>query len=143
MSTASTETQTLSETQILSAPEADYMNSAQLEFFRQRLVELYDSTRTRISEAKEQICNPISSSDPNDRASSEELSAISLRIVNREQMLLPKIQQSLERIRTGTYGYCVESDEPIGIRRLLARPTAEYCAEVKALMELKENHYRD
>lgn len=71
-----------------------------------------------------------------------EQSDIALRIVEREQRLLPKIQQALKRIRLGTYGYCLESGEPIGIPRLLARPTAEYCADVKALKEIKEHQYR-
>lgn len=130
------------EEQILAAPEDDYMNDEQLEFFRQKLIELHDTTRARIQEAKDQMCAPIAESDPNDRASYEEQAGIALRIVDREQKLLPKIQQSLERIRMGTYGYCLESEEPIGIRRLLARPTAEFCAEVKALKEQKETHFR-
>ncbi len=135
--------QELSEEQILAAPESDYMNAEQLVFFRQRLMELYDSTCDRIQEAKEQMVAPMDFSDPSDRASCEEQSEIALKIVDREQKLLPKIRQSLERITEGSYGYCLESDEPIGIPRLLARPTAEYCAEVKALKELEENHYRD
>lgn len=135
--------QELSEEQILAAPESDYMNAEQLAFFRQRLMELYDSTCDRIQEAKEQMVAPMDFSDPSDRASCEEQSEIALKIVDREQKLLPKIRQSLERITEGSYGYCQESDEPIGIPRLLARPTAEYCAEVKALKELEENHYRD
>ena len=133
----------LSEKQILEAPESDYMNADQLEFFRQKLVELHDSTLARIQEAKDQMSAPIAESDPNDRATSEEQSSIALRVVDREQKLLPKIQQSLERIRLGNYGYCLETEEPIGIPRLLARPTAEYCAEVKALKEIKEHQYRD
>ena len=132
----------LSEKQILEAPESNYMNADQLEFFRRRLVELHDSTRARIQEAKDQMSTPIFESDPNDRATSEEQSGIALRVVDREQKLLPKIQQSLERIRLGTYGYCLESDEPIGIPRLLIRPTAEYCAEIKALQEIKEHQYK-
>ena len=131
----------LTEEQILSAPESEYMNAQQLNFFKVRLIELYDSTRNRIQETRDQMASPMESSDENDRASLEEQSAIALRIVDREQKLLPKIRQSLERIRTGDYGYCMESGEPIGIRRLLARPTAEYCAEVKNLKELKENHF--
>lgn len=131
----------LTEKQILKAKASDYMNKEQLEFFRNRLVNLYQTTCERIQEAKEQMHNPIHFSDPNDRASCEEQSSIALRIVEREQKLLPKIQKSLEAIRTGDYGYCLESGEPIGIARLLARPTAEYCAEVKALKEMKEDHY--
>jgi len=142
MKDSNSKTQELSEKQVLEAPESDYMNADQLDFFRRVLVGLHDSTRVRIQEAKDQMSTPISESDPNDRASSEEQSIIALRVVEREQRLLPKIQQSLERIRLGTYGYCLESDEPIGIPRLLARPTAEYCAEVKTLKEIKEHQYK-
>lgn len=133
----------LTEKQILAAPKSDYMNTRQLEFFRQRLMDLYDSTCVRIQEAKDQMHSPINFSDPNDRASCEEQASIALRIVEREQKLLPKIKHSLEAIREGNYGYCLESGEPIGIARLLARPTAEYCAEVKTLKEIKEGHYNN
>ncbi|MCG8317220.1 MAG: TraR/DksA C4-type zinc finger protein [Pseudomonadales bacterium] len=132
----------LTEVEILNDAESNYMNEAQLAFFRKRLVDLHDSTSDRIEEAKLQMVNPMDFSDPSDRASSEEQSELALRIVDREQKLLPKIQQALERIRLGTYGYCLESGEPIGIPRLLARPTADYCADVKALKEIKEHQYR-
>lgn len=131
----------LSEKQILKARKSDYMNLDQLEFFRQRLIDLHKTTCARIQEAKDQMVSPMAFSDPVDQATIEEQSSIALRIVEREQRLLPKIQKSLERIRLGEYGYCLESGEPIGIERLLARPTAEYCAEVKALKEMKENHF--
>lgn len=133
---------TLSEKDILSAPESDYMNESQLEFFKQRLVDLHETTRARIEEAKEQMNNSSGLSDEHDRASYEEQAALALRIVDREQKLLVKIQESLERIRIGEYGYCLESGEPIGISRLLARPTAEYSIEVKTLKEVKEHHYK-
>lgn len=132
----------LSEQQILKAPKSDYMNADQLEFFRQSLMDLHRATCVRIQEAKDQLVSAMAFSDPVDQAASEEQSSIALRIVEREQRLLPKIQKSLERIRLGDYGYCLESGEPIGIGRLLARPTAEYCAEVKAMKEMKENHYK-
>ncbi|GLS27853.1 TraR/DksA C4-type zinc finger protein [Marinibactrum halimedae] len=132
----------LSTEQILEAPESDYMNSAQLEFFRGLLIELYNTTNERIQAAKELMASPPEVNDENDRASWEEQSNMSLRILEREQKLLPKIKESLSRIRSGSYGYCLESGEPIGIQRLLARPTAEYCAEVKAVKEIKENAYR-
>ena len=138
-----TKTSNISEEMILAAPDSQYMNSEQLEFFKQRLLDLYKSTCNQINEARNKMVKPMDSSDPNDRASSEEQSSVALRIVDREQKLLPKIQQSLERIRLGEYGYCMESGEPIGIARLLARPTAEYCTEVKTLKEMKEHHYRD
>jgi DnaK suppressor protein len=132
----------LSEEQMLTAPDSDYMNEAQLAFFKVRLIELHDSTRSRIKEVKQQMTEHPDLADINDRASWEEQCAITMRIVDREQKLLPKIQQSLVRMRIGTYGYCLESGEPIGIKRLLARPTAEFCADVKSLKEMKEYLYK-
>ena len=140
---SSPEVNQLSEQQVKDAPASDYMNEEQLLFFKHKLIELYESTQERIQEAKDQMNTPLDCSDANDRASWEEQAGLALRIVEREQKLLPKIRQSLERIRLGTYGYCLESGEPIGIPRLLARLTAEYCAEVKAVNELKERHYKD
>ncbi|KZX75696.1 molecular chaperone DnaK [Oleiphilus sp. HI0009] len=125
------------------ASEDEYMNDAQLAFFKALLIELHDSTRERIQEAKDQMSSPVDSADEGDRASWEEQCAISMRIVDREQKLLPKIQQSLERIRLGEYGYCIESGDPIGIPRLLLRPTAEYCADVKQAREMQEHVFRD
>lgn len=133
---------TPAEQAILDAPESEYMDDGQLEFFKNRLIELHDTTRERIRKAKEQMSIAPDLSDLSDRATWEEQCAIDMRIVDREQKLLPKIQQSLERIRMGTYGYCLESGEPIGIPRLLVRPTAEYCADVKNFKEMKEHLYR-
>lgn len=130
------------EQKLVEAPESEYMNAQQLEFFRQRLIALHDSTRARIQEAKDEMLSPPDLSDESDRASWEEQCALTMRIVDREQKLLPKIQQALERIRTGSYGYCMETGEPIGIPRLLVRPTAEYCADVKLFQEMKEHIYR-
>lgn len=133
----------LSKEEILLAPETDYMNEDQLNFFRQMLLDLYESTVTQISEAKQQMSAPKETSDANDLGSLEEQANLALRFINREINLLPKIQAALERIRAGSYGYCLESDEPIGVARLIARPTAEYAAEIKAIKELKEQNYRN
>ena len=133
---------TMTKEQVLAAPEEDYMNEEQLAFFKELLIGLHDSTRLRVQEAKDLMSSPMDLSDESDRATWEEQCAISLRIVDREQKLLPKIQKALERIRIGDFGYCLESGEPIGIARLLARPTAEYCAEVKALQEIREQAFR-
>ncbi len=140
--TPDSEATLLTKEQILAAPEEDYMNEDQLAFFKHLLLELHESILVRVSEAKDQISSSFDSSDDSDRATWEEQSSISLRIAEREQKLLPKIQQALNRIRCHDFGYCLESGEPIGIPRLLARPTAEYCAEVKALQEIKEQSYR-
>ena len=137
------DTNLLTEEQLRAAPDSDYMNSDQLAFFRQYLVDLHESTRERIQEVKKEMLNPPEFSDHSDRASWEEQCALSMRIVDREQKLLPKIQQAMERIRLGSYGYCEETGEPIGIPRLLARPTAEFSADVKIFKEMKEHLYND
>lgn len=130
------------EQRIIDAPEEEYMNEEQLAFFKQKLIELHDITREHIREAKEQMLSPPDITDLSDKATWEEQCGMLIRIVEREQRLLPKIQQALERIRIETYGYCLESGEPIGVRRLLARPTADFCADVKTMMENKEHMYQ-
>lgn len=79
--------------------------------------------------------------DDADLAQYEEESRMTLCIVERETRLLRNIDMALERIRTGDYGYCLVSGESIGIARLLIRPTAEYCTEIKNQMEQREIHY--
>ncbi len=143
MNSSSSGSKLLTKEQVLAAPEQDYMNPDQLAFFKQLLLELHELTLVRVREAKDQMACSLDSSDVSDRATWEEQSSIALRIVEREQKLLPKIQQALERIRCDEFGYCLESGEPIGIPRLLARPTAEYCAEVKAIKEIGEHHYKE
>ena len=66
-----------------------------------------------------------------------------MRIIERESKLLPKIQYSLKQIKEGTYGFCEETGEPIGVERLLLRPTATLSTEAKSLSEAKERHYSD
>jgi len=68
---------------------------------------------------------------------------LKLRILDRESKLLPKIDEALKRIDDGSYGYCVNTGEPIGIERLLVRPTALFCAEEKNRQEKIEKAYRD
>ena len=143
MSASDSEPKLLTKEQILASNEQDYMNEEQLAFFRQLLLDLHESTLAHVRVAKEQMTRPYESSDVSDLASWEEQTAIALRSVDREQKLLPKILQALERIRSKEFGYCLESGEPIGIPRLLARPTAEYCADVKTLKEIKEHQYKD
>lgn len=133
---------TMTRDEILQAPADDYMNEAQLAFFRKLLEDLRIETMESIEAAKQQLANPPEMNDEADRAAYEEESRLALRIVDRERRLLPKIEAAIKRISNGDYGYCRESGEPIGIPRLLARPTAELCAEVKTLNERKELNYR-
>ncbi|MBX2847096.1 MAG: RNA polymerase-binding protein DksA [Acidiferrobacterales bacterium] len=143
MTQSSKNSKLLTEEQILQQPDSCYMNQEQLTFFHHRLIEYRKETMDRIEQVKKDMSKPIDLSDVNDRATSEEQSNIALRIRDRENKLVMKIDKSLKRIRDGEYGYCEESGEPIGIPRLLARPTAEYSAEIKSLRELKEHNYSD
>lgn len=133
----------LTREELLQAPEDDYMSPLQLEFFRKMLEDLRQETMDNIEDAKQRLANPPESNDEADRASYEEESRMLLRIVDRERKLLPKIEAAMRRIKSGEYGFCLESGEPIGIPRLLARPTAELCAEVKILNERRESFFRD
>jgi len=128
--------------EVLDAPEEDYMNDEQQAFFRQLLLDLREETLESMEKAKEQLSSPPEMNDDADHAAYEEASRLTLRILDRERRLLPKIEEALKRLTTGDYGYCLESGEPIGIPRLLARPTAELCAEVKAFSELREQNFR-
>lgn len=118
-----------------------YMGEQQRAFFYQRLQTMREDTIARIRTAQHSMGERPELNDDADLAQYEKDSRMTLRNVQRESMLLRKIDASLERIRTGDYGYCSETGEPIGIQRLLIRPTAEYCIEVKNHMEQKEKHY--
>ena len=128
--------------ELLRAPADEYMNDEQLAFFRQLLEDLRRETMDNIEAAKQQLASPPKMNDEADRASYEEESLVTLRIVDRERRLLPKIDAAKKRIASGDYGYCLETGEPIGILRLLARSTAELCAEAKTLNERREFNYR-
>jgi len=130
----------LSEKALLAMPEADYMNVAQQAFFRALLLSLARDCEQELASARQALQTPPQS-DPLDAAVDEEACRHQLRFLARRQALLEKIRQSLRRLNRGDYGYCDISGEPIGLRRLLARPTAQYCAEVKARLEENERHY--
>ena len=133
----------LTEKQIRRAPTKDYMNEAQLEFFKNHLLELKRETISHIDEARQRLADANRETDELDRALTEEENRLRLRIADRESKLLPKIDEALKRIEEGEYGWCEETGEPIGIERLLLRPTATLCAEAKARQERLERNYRD
>ena len=81
--------------------------------------------------------------DPADRATIEEEHALELRTRDRERKLLKKVQQSLARIESGDYGWCEETGEPIGIPRLIARPTATLSLEAQERRELRQKLFGD
>jgi DnaK suppressor protein len=133
----------LTEKQIRRAPKKDYMNEAQLEFFKQLLLDLKRETIGHIEEARQRLADAQRETDELDRALSEEENRLRLRIADRESKLLPKIDAALKRIESGEYGWCEETGEPIGVDRLLLRPTATLCAEAKARQERMERNFRD
>ncbi len=134
----------LSEAEILAMPEAEYMNDKQLEFFRRTLQALKDSLLSNAGETTEHLREDTSIvPDPADRATIEEEHALELRTRDRERKLLKKISQSLARIEAGEYGFCDETGEPIGLGRLIARPTATLSLEAQQRRELKQKMFGD
>ncbi len=134
----------LSEDELMAMPEAEYMNDKQLEFFRTRLQQLKDDLLSNAGETTEHLREDTSIvPDPADRATIEEEHALELRTRDRERKLLKKISQSLARIESGDYGFCDETGEPIGIGRLLARPTATLSLEAQQRRELKQKMFGD
>ncbi len=144
MQMAATKTKkVLTEEELLKMPESDYMNEAQLEFFRQRLQQMERELLANAGETTEHLRETVIVPDPADRATIEEEHALELRTRDRERKLLKKIQQALRSIESGDYGWCEETGEPIGIPRLLARPTATLSLEAQQRRELKQKLYGD
>jgi DnaK suppressor protein len=121
----------LTEAELLAMPDADYMNAAQMAFFRIRLSQLREELLDNAAATSQNLQQNETPADPNDRATVEEEHILELRVRDRERKLLGKINAALRRIDAGDYGYCAETGEPIGLRRLLARPTATLCVEAQ------------
>ncbi|MBI5718956.1 MAG: RNA polymerase-binding protein DksA [Burkholderiales bacterium] len=134
----------LTEDELLAMPDSEYMNEKQLEFFRTRLAQQKDDLLSNAGETTEHLREDTSIvPDPVDRATIEEEHALELRTRDRERKLLKKISQSLARLESGDYGYCDETGEPIGLARLLARPTATLSLEAQQRRELKQKMFGD
>lgn len=122
----------------------EYMNARQLEYFRQKLLawrqELIDESRETIEHLKEENWHEP---DIADRASLETEAGVELRTRNRYLKLISKIDSALRRIEDGTYGYCEETGDPIGIKRLEARPVATMTIEAQERHERMEKQYTD
>ena len=122
----------------------DYMNKDQLEHFRQLLLawkrELMEEVDRTMLHMKDDAAN---FPDPNDRATQESEFGLELRTRDRERKLLKKIDSALARIDDGNYGYCEETGDEIGLRRLEARPVATLCVEAQERRELAERQFRD
>jgi DnaK suppressor protein len=133
----------LTEGELLRMSDADYMNADQLEFFKYRLQQMEKELLANADETTEHLRETVIVPDPADRATIEEEHALELRTRDRERKLLKKVQQALARIESGEYGYCEETGDPIGIPRLLARPTATLSLEAQQRRELKQKLYGD
>lgn len=129
--------------EILKMPEDDYMNAQQLEFFRRRLTDLEKELRANADQTTVKLRETTVVPDPADRATIEEEHALELRTRDRERKLLKKVQAAIKRIDEGEYGYCEETGEPIGVRRLLARPTATLSLEAQERREIKQKMFGD
>ena len=128
----------LTEAELLKMSDKDYMSAAQLKFFRTKLQTLKDDILKHASETTEHLRENILVPDPADRATIEEEHALELRTRDRERKLLKKVEQALARIESGDYGWCEETGEPIGISRLIARPTANLSLEAQERRELRQ-----
>ena len=124
--------------------DEDFMNPQQLEFFRQMLLNWKNEL---VREAGETLNNltegNLQQPDLADRASLEIEHQIELRTRDRERKLISKINAALGRFEDGSYGYCEETDEPIGIKRLMARPIALLSLEAQERHERLERTHRD
>ena len=129
--------------EILKMPEDDYMNAQQLEFFRRRLTDLEKELRANADQTTVNLRETTVVPDPADRATIEEEHALELRTRDRERKLLKKVQAANKRIDDGDYGYCEKTGDPIGVARLMARPTATLSLEAQQRRELKQKMYGD
>ena len=133
----------LTEAELLKMPEKDYMNAAQLAFFKTRLSAMRDEILEKAAETVEHMREIEAVADPADRATVEEEHTLELRTRDRERKLLRKIEESIARIDDGSYGWCAETGEPIGVPRLLARPTATLSIEAQERRERLQKQYGD
>lgn len=121
-----------------------YMNARQLEYFRALLLEWKRSIREAADVTLQSLQDgPIREPDLNDRASSETDWGIELRTRDRQRKLISKIDAALRRIDAGEYGYCEVTGDPIGLRRLIARPVATMTVEAQEAHERREKVSRD
>ena len=133
-----TTTKPLTEKALLAMPAASYMNAAQQDFFRDLLRKQRQALLDNATMTIDHLRDGEAEADPNDRATIEEEHSIELRIRDRERKMLPRVDAALRRIETGQFGYCEDTGEPIGLRRLLARPTTVYSIEAQERHESRQ-----
>jgi DnaK suppressor protein len=142
VSTDSAVTPLPTEAELLAMADDEYMNPVQLAYFQELLRQMRTTCLQDLDSLWPGLAATSGVADPADRASREEEQAILLRLRHRESKLLNRIDAALLRIEAGTYGFCEDTGEPIGLPRLLARPTARLTIEARQQRELRKNVYR-
>ena len=132
----------LTEAALRKMPASQYMNEQQREFFRDQLQGMQRELMENASHTSEHLREHEAEPDVADQATIEEENALELRTRDRERKLLLKIGEALRRIEDGSYGYCEETGDAIGIPRLLARPTATLSIEAQTRREQKQKLFR-
>ena len=133
----------MTEAKLLKMPIKDYMNDVQLAFFRQRLIDMQNELLKNAGDTTEHLRENEVVPDPADRATIEEEHALELRTPDPERKLPKKIGQPTQSIDSGDYGWCEETGEPIGVGRLLARPTATLSLEAQERREKVQKMFGD
>ncbi|WP_312467501.1 TraR/DksA C4-type zinc finger protein [Stutzerimonas nitrititolerans] len=132
----------MTESELLVQPADAYMNAEQQAFFLDLLLRQREALQARIADEFDVLCEQEPSSDPADIGSAEEQRQWQLRMLEREKRLLDKIDHALDTLARGEYGWCRETGEPIGLQRLLLRPTTTLPIEAKERQEQREKHTR-
>jgi len=117
----------------------EYMNEMQLEYFKQKLIDWRRNLLRGMARALTDLQETeLREADVNDRATKEIEQALALKARDRDRQLIAKINAALDRIEDGTYGYCLETGDPIGVYRLEAQPTATLCIEAQEQHERRQ-----
>jgi DnaK suppressor protein len=133
----------LTEAEVLAQPESEYMSKAQLAFFKEKLVELRGQILHNATDTGEHLRDNEVATDPSDRATQEEEYTLELRTRDRERKLLKKVDKVIRMVDDGSFGWCEETGEPIGLARLIARPTATLSIEAQERRERMQKLYGD
>ena len=133
----------LTEAEVLKQPESEYMSKEQLAFFKEKLVELRGQILHNATDTGEHLRDNEVATDPSDRATQEEEYTLELRTRDRERKLLKKVDKVIRMVDDGSFGWCEETGEPIGLARLIARPTATLSIEAQERRERMQKLYGD
>ncbi len=132
----------LTEQELIDSPESDYMNEKQRAFFKNLLETQVDEILANIDSVRNELQENQHAADELDVAHGQEDIRTKLRLIDRQTKLLAKLREALQRIDEDEFGYCEATGEPIGIKRLLARPTATLCIEEKIRQEQQEKNFQ-